>query len=183
MVMLALARVRRRRIRGAAGVPQARRWTGCWPCNRGTAAGRPSTPTTTGSSSATFRSPITTPCSIPPAPISPAGCWRRWRRTAWTASHPAVQRGMDWLITQSGARRQLVRPLGRRLHLRHVFRAARPGGGGRRRSRGAHPARRRMAALDPECRRRLGRKLRQLRQRRVHRRRARRRRPRGRSWD
>ena len=39
---------------------------------------------------------------------------------------------------------------------------------GRERPRGARPARRRVAALDPERRRRLGRKLRQLRQRDLH---------------
>ena len=70
---------------------------------------------------------------------------------------------------QSAAGRKLVRPLGRRLHLRHVLRAARTGGVGRERSRGARSARRRMAALHSERRRRLGRKLRQLRQSRVHR--------------
>ena len=31
---------------------------------------------------ATSPSPITTPCSTPPAPISPAARWRPWRRTA-----------------------------------------------------------------------------------------------------
>ncbi len=52
--------------------------TGSWPCSPATAAGPPSTPTTTGSSSARFRSRITTPCSTPPAPISPAACSKRW---------------------------------------------------------------------------------------------------------
>ena len=62
-----------------------------------------------------------------------------------------------------GSRRKLVRTLGRRLHLRHVPGAARLASRGRKRSRSVYPARRRMAALDSERRRRLGRKLRQLR--------------------
>ena len=78
----------------------------------------------------------------------------------------AARRGLAG--AQPGAGRKLVRPLGRGLHLRHLLRAARPGGVRRERPRGARPARRRMAALHSERRRRLGRKLRQLRQRRLH---------------
>ena len=40
--------------------------------------------------------------------------------------HPAVRRGVDYLVAHAGAGRQLVRPLGRGLHLRHLLRAARP---------------------------------------------------------
>ena len=92
-----LSRHRRHR-HGAAGVerdqgtdPAAQRAacgarsTGCWPCNRRTAAGRLSTPTTTGNFCARCRLPIITRCSIPPARTSPGGCSRRWRHTAWTA--------------------------------------------------------------------------------------------------
>ena len=32
--------------------------------------------------------PITTRCSIPRAPISPAGCWKRFARTACRTNHP-----------------------------------------------------------------------------------------------
>ena len=78
-----------------------------------------------------------------------------------------MRRGVEWLVQQSAAGRKLVRPLGRGLHLRHLFRAARPGRVGRKRPRSPHPARRRVASLHSERRRRLGRKLRQLRQRYV----------------
>ncbi len=95
---------------------------------------------------------------------------RRAARRRLSGPHPA-------------ARWKLVRPLGRRLYLRHLLRAARPARGGRERPRSPRPARRRMAALHPERRWRLGRKLRQLRQRHLsRRRRARHRRPPGRCW-
>ncbi len=68
----------------------------------------------------------------------------------------------------SGSRRKLVRALGRGVHLWHLLRFARPGGSGRERPRSAYPARGRVAALDSECRRRLGRKLRQLRPRHLY---------------
>ena len=64
---------------------------------------------------------------------------------------------------KSAARWKLVRPLGCGLYLRNLLRAARLGRFARRRSRSACAARRRMAAVHPECRWRLGRKLRQLR--------------------
>ena len=64
---------------------------------------------------------------------------------------------------EPAGRWKLVRPLGRGVHLRHLLRAARPGGGGGERPRSPRPARRRVAAFHPERRRRLGRKLRQLR--------------------
>ena len=78
-------------------------------------------------------------------------------------SHPACRRAIDYLIAHAAGRWKLVRPLGRRLYLRNLFRAARPARHGRRRSRASHPARQRMAAFHSECRWRLGRKLRQLR--------------------
>ena len=68
----------------------------------------------------------------------------------------------------AGGGRELVRALGSGLRLRHLLRAARPGGGGRKRPRSARASRRRMAPLDSERRRRLGRKLRELRQRMFH---------------
>ena len=49
MVMLALSECADRPA-GAEGCHQTRRWTGCWRCSRATAAGPPSTPTTTGTS-------------------------------------------------------------------------------------------------------------------------------------
>ena len=50
MVMLSLSEVRGIQPRGAEGGVHGAGWTGCWPCNRAMAAGRRSTPTTTGSS-------------------------------------------------------------------------------------------------------------------------------------
>ena len=66
---------------------------------------------------------------------------------------------------QPAARWKLVRPLGRRLHLRHLLRAAGIARRALRRPRGPGPARRRMAAFHSERRRRLGRVLLQLRPR------------------
>ena len=65
-------------------------------------------------------------------------------------NHPACRRAIDYLDPHAAFRRKLVRPLGRGLHLRHLFRAARPARHGRRRPRAAHPARQRMAAFDSE---------------------------------
>ena len=45
-------------------------------------------------------------------------------------NHPAVRARRGLAGPQPGARRKLVRPLGRRLHLRHLFRPARPGAAG-----------------------------------------------------
>jgi len=63
---------RRRRPR-----PSAAPSSGCSPCSRATAAGPPSTWTTTGRCSTRCPSPTTTPCSTPPARISPGACWSR----------------------------------------------------------------------------------------------------------
>ena len=85
-------------------------------------------------------------------------------------SHPAVRRGIDYLMRSQEAGRQLVRTLGRRLHLRHIFGAARVASGRRERPRSVHPARAGMGARHSERRRRLGRKLRELRARNLRRR-------------
>ena len=73
-------------------------------------------------------------------------------------STEATRRGIDWLLRRAGARRLLVRPLGRQLRLRHRRRRA---GAGRRRHRrpsdDRDPARRALARAAPERRRRLGR--------------------------
>ena len=50
MVLLALSEARAANPAAQQACHQARRWTGCWRCNRATAAGRRSTSTTTGSS-------------------------------------------------------------------------------------------------------------------------------------
>ena len=53
-----------------------------------------------GISSATFPSPITTPCSIPPARISPAACSKRWRRTDSIATtQPSRAAWITWCAT------------------------------------------------------------------------------------
>ena len=74
--------------------------------------------------------------------------------SAVDSSGDSARRGI--LAENPGTGRQLVRPLGRELRLRHFPGAARSGSGGRERSRGVHPARRRMAALHAERRRRVG---------------------------
>ncbi len=53
---------------------------------------------TTGARSALFRSPTTTPCSIPPARTSPAACWKRCARTATTARIRPFEKAVDYLI-------------------------------------------------------------------------------------
>jgi squalene-hopene/tetraprenyl-beta-curcumene cyclase len=78
--------------------------------------------------------------------------------------HPRREARRGLAGAQPAARWKLVRPLGRGVHLRHLLRAARPARR-RKRPRSPRPARRRMAALHSERRRRLGRKLRQLRPR------------------
>ncbi len=75
-------------------------------------------------------------------------------------SRRAARRGLPDPHPNGG--RQLVRALGRRLHLRHLFRFARVARQRGRRPRTAHAARQRMAAFHSERRWRLGRKLRQL---------------------
>ena len=79
-------------------------------------------------------------------------------------SHPAVRRGCRLSAAHAGAGWKLVRPLGRELYLRHVSGAARLARCRRERERAGHSARARIASRLPESRRRLGRKLRQLRQ-------------------
>ena len=49
-----------------------------------------------------------------------------------------MRRGVEWLVRNQEAGRQLVRPLGRRLHLRHLLRAARTGGRRAKSDREAH---------------------------------------------
>ncbi len=135
--MLALSEARgrmRRRRKRATSAP----WTGCSPCNRRMAAGRRSMPTITGSSSTTFPSPITMPCSIRLVPISPGACWKRLPRTAWAAAHRRAARRRV-AGSQAGAGWKLVWPLGRGLYLRHLFRLARSCGGRRKRSRSPFP--------------------------------------------
>ena len=81
------------------------------------------------------------------------------------AGHEAARRGVAYLSAGPGKGRQLVRPLGRQLHLRQLPGDARPGRERRPRRAGRHRARRQVAARDPEHRRRMGRILRQLRAR------------------
>ena len=88
--------------------------------------------------------------------------------TAFDRNHPAVQRGIDYLIRTQEADGSWYGRWGVAYIYGTCFALRGLRGHGRGRSRAAHPARQRMAALDPECRRRLGRKLRQLRQRHLH---------------
>ena len=71
MVMLALSAGAGHRPAAQKACRQAGARLAAGDAVEATAAGRRSTPTTTGNSSATSRSPTTTPCSIPPVRISP----------------------------------------------------------------------------------------------------------------
>ncbi len=123
---------------------------------------------TTGRRSAICRSPITTRCSIRPVPDITGRVLEALSTACGLGpDHPAVRRGVAYLLRtqeQDGSwygRWGVDYIYGTFLALRGL-RAA-----GVRRARGACSARRRMAAIDSECRRRLGRELRQLRPRRV----------------
>ena len=76
--------------------------------------------------------------------------------------HPAVRRGVEYLIRTQEQDGSWYGRWGVELHLRHVSSRCADCAPPAKRPRGAHSARRRMAALDSECRRRLGRELRQL---------------------
>ena len=82
----------------------------------------------------------------------------------------AVRRGMDWLIQHQEADGSWYGRWGVAYIYGTCFALRGLAAAGRERSRGAHPARRRMASFHSECRWRLGRKLRQLRQPHLHRR-------------
>jgi hypothetical protein len=73
-------------------------------------------------------------------------------------NHPAVKRAIQFIRKRTGARRQLVRPLGRELYLRHGARSARPRSHRHGQSRALRPASRRVAAHGAKSGRRLGRK-------------------------
>ncbi len=116
----------RRPARPRPGRYRAARKTGCWPCRTATAAGAPSTATTT----AEFL------CHVPfadhNAMIDPStpdltarvlealGCLGKRARRSGRRS-----RASTYLRRTQEARRQLVRPLGRQLHLRHLAGARR----------------------------------------------------------
>ena len=99
-------------------------------------------------------------------------------------NHPAVKKAITVYPRRAGAGWQLVRALGRELHLRHGAGAARTGSHGHRSSRALYPARRRVASHGAEPRRRMGRDCRLLRRSERPRAwaRALRRRPPGQSW-
>ena len=83
--------------RGPGRRASAARSTGCSPCSRRTADGRPSMSTTTGPSSTRCPSPTTTRCSTPPVPTSPAGCVECLCRRG-LAQDAAVRRGVAYLL-------------------------------------------------------------------------------------
>ena len=68
-----------------------------------------------------------------------------------------ARRGLRWLLAGAGARRLLVRALGRQLHLWHCGGRARAGRRGRAHLRSEHPQGREMARVATERRRRVGR--------------------------
>ena len=125
--------------------PRSGGWAGSSACRARTAAGRRSTPTTTGSTSTTSPSPTTARCSIPPRRTSPgrgSSCWAR-SATAATSSRPRARIAFD--PAHPAPRRPLVRALGRQLHLRHVVGAAGAPGHRRGPEPGIRPARRPLA--------------------------------------
>ena len=132
----------------------------------------------------TCRSPITTPCSTRPARTSPGRVLEAICASGGLGpDHPAVRRGVAYLIKNAGGRWKLVRALGRGLRLRHVPGPARAEGGGRERPRGGRSCGPANGCARPERRRRVGRELRELRDRTPScPRRARRRRRPGRFW-
>ena len=104
----------------------ARAANGSSACRARTAAGARSTPTTNSTISTTSRSPTTARCSIRRPRTSPRAacrCWRNSARPRQTARRS--QRAIDYLRAHPARRRQLVRPLGHELHLRHLVGAVR----------------------------------------------------------
>ena len=128
-----------------------------------TAAGRPSTWTTTGPSSTGCRSPTTTPCSTRPARTSPGACWNRCAGAASTLATTRRARGVEYLL---GCQEKNGSWYGRWgvNYIYGTFLALR----GLTRQPPRMPARRSARPSEwlrsgPERGRRLGRKLRQLR--------------------
>ena len=164
MVLLALharARVRSRRPRSAAS---AARSTGCWPCSRATAAGPPSTSTTTGQllnqvPFADHNAMLDPTCPDITGRVLEALCRRGLRaqrsgrsRAAWSICCETQETDGSWY-----GRWGVNYIYGTFLALRGLRLAQ------DRAPRSAMCAAARVAALHPERRRRLGRKLRQLR--------------------
>ncbi len=97
MVMLALASCRQRT--GALRKPHGPRYRlASRHAIEGRRLGGVSTSITTGKFSRTCRSRITTRCSIPPAPISPAARSKRWLPTVLTAPIRPASARIDYLI-------------------------------------------------------------------------------------
>ena len=90
MVLLALHARQGVRSQGAGGRRAPRHQLAAGHAIRATAAGRPSTWITTGPCSTGCPSPTTTPCSIPPARISPAACSSACAGAAWRATRPCA---------------------------------------------------------------------------------------------
>ncbi len=80
----------------------------------------------------------------------------------YTREDKRVQKAIKFIFSPAGAGRELVWPLGSELHLRHFPGAARAGCDWCGPSGAADPAGGRMDSHGAECRRRLGRDLRQL---------------------
>ena len=131
-VVLALRRVAHPDPAPAAGRHRARRRVDGRHAVAATAAGAPSTPTT----------PARLPSKLPfcdfGAVIDPPSADVTAHVVEMLAhegrpARPAAQRGVAWLLRRPGARRLVVRPLGRQPRLRH--RRRRSGAGRRRRAR------------------------------------------------
>ena len=75
---------------------------------------------------------------------------------------PALARATQNLLDRPGSGRELVRPLGHELHLRHLVGPVRAQRGRDRPARASNAPRRRLASRHPERGRRLGRRRREL---------------------
>ena len=94
-------------------------------CRAATAAGPPSMPTMSITTSTTFPSPIMARCSIRRPPMSAPAASACWPSSARRRPIPSCVAGTRLPRARADAGRQLVRPLGRQLHLRHVVGAVR----------------------------------------------------------
>ena len=123
----------------------ARAANGSSACRAATAAGARSTPTTTTTTSTTSRSPTTARCSIRRPRMSARAACRCWRSSARRQTQPGWSRARRLSAPRPAGGRQLVRPLGHELHLRHLVGAVRAQRRRRRSARAGDAQGRRLA--------------------------------------
>ena len=146
VVAMAMDRVQKlSRPRGLSRRALRARANGSSACRARTAAGARSTPTTNIIISTIFRSPITARCSIRRPRTSPRAACRCWRNSARRRQQRGGRARRRLSAPDAARRRQLVRPLGHELHLRHLVGAVR-----------AQRRRRRLTTRRRCARRRIG---------------------------